>query len=149
MAKFNYRMQNILNVKYKLETQAKTAYGVAANRLAEEEEKLQALQERRSAYEQYARQLVSDKLDMMEIKHCRSAIDALKVAIENQILQVHIAQRNLENARLRLNEVMIDRKTHEKLKEKAFEEFKHEIEAEESKAVDELVSYTYQGAKKS
>ena len=32
---------------------------------------------------------------------------------------------------------------HEKLKEKAFEEFKQELLHEESKEIDELVSYTY------
>ena len=41
---------------------------------------------------------------------------------------------------------MIERKTHEKLKEKAFDEFKKEIEKEESKAVDELVSFTHNHA---
>ena len=41
---------------------------------------------------------------------------------------------------------MIERKTHEKLKVKAFDEFKKEIEKEESKAVDELVSFTHNHA---
>ena len=34
-------------------------------------------------------------------------------------------------------------KLHEILKEKAFDEFKKELEKEESKAVDELVSFTH------
>ncbi len=38
---------------------------------------------------------------------------------------------------------MTERKTHEILKDKAFEEFKKEVEKEESKAVDELVSFTH------
>ena len=37
----------------------------------------------------------------------------------------------------------IERKTHEQLREAAFEEFKKELAKEESKEVDELVSYTY------
>ena len=41
---------------------------------------------------------------------------------------------------------MLDRKNYEKLKEKAFDEFKKEIEKEESKAVDELVSFTHNHA---
>ena len=41
------------------------------------------------------------------------------------------------------DEAMVERKTHEKLKEKAFEEFKQELLHEESKEIDELVSYTY------
>lgn len=38
---------------------------------------------------------------------------------------------------------MMERKTHEKLKERAFEKFKEELKAEESKEIDQLVSFTY------
>ena len=38
---------------------------------------------------------------------------------------------------------MIERKTHEKLKEKAFEDFQKELKATEAKEIDELVSFTY------
>ena len=40
MAKFTYRMQNILDIKIKLEKQAKIAYATASRQLAEEQEKL-------------------------------------------------------------------------------------------------------------
>ena len=63
----------------------------------------------------------------------------MKETIKNQILTVHVAERNLENARKQLQEVMTERKTHEILKDKAFDEFKKEVEKEESKVVDELV----------
>jgi len=46
-------------------------------------------------------------------------------------------------ARIELNRVMVERKTHEKLRERAFEEFKQEIAQAESKEIDELVSYNY------
>ena len=117
MAKFSYKMQNILDVKYKLETQAKTAFSMAASRLNQEEEKLEGLHQRRRAYESHAKELVADKLDFREIKVNRIAIET------------------------------VERKTHEILKEKAFDEFKKELEKEESKAVDELVSFTHNHAK--
>ncbi len=37
----------------------------------------------------------------------------------------------------------MERKTHEKLKEKAFEEFLMEEKRQESKEIDQLTSYTY------
>lgn len=49
----------------------------------------------------------------------------------------------MELARSKLNQVMIERKTYEKLREKAFEEFKQEVAYEENRMVDELVSYNY------
>jgi len=42
-----------------------------------------------------------------------------------------------------LQEVVQERKTHEKLREYAFDEYVKELNAAESKEVDELVSYSY------
>ena len=39
MAKFRYRMQNILEIKEKMEEQEKIAYGIANAKLVEEQEK--------------------------------------------------------------------------------------------------------------
>ena len=77
------------------------------------------------------------------MKWCNEAIEIKKLQIEQQKNEVKKAQRNLELARIKLNEVMVDRKTHEKLKEKAFEEFKKELEDTEKKEVDELVSFKF------
>ena len=44
--------------------------------------------------------------------------------------------------------VMKDRKTHENLKEKAFDQFKEDLAHEENKVVDEIVSYSYHKKKK-
>ena len=47
MAKFQYRMQNILNIKMKLEVQAKNAYGIANGKYQEEQKKLLDVNQRR------------------------------------------------------------------------------------------------------
>ena len=143
MAKFVYRMQNILEIKEKLEAQEKAAYSVANARLMEEQEKLQGLLNRREGYEKRLKELQEGILDIKEIQACKRAINSMKSMIRDQMIAVHTAQRNLEMARRRLDEVMKERKTHENLKEKAFEAFKEELAAEEKKMTDELVRYTY------
>ena len=143
MAKFRYRMQNILDIKEKMENQAQTAYGMANAKLAAEQQKLQDIRIRRAGYESKARELVSGSINVLEIRECRKAIDVLKSKQRSQMMNVHAAERDVELARKQLNEAMVERKTHEKLKEKAFEEFKQELLHEESKEIDELVSYTY------
>lgn len=143
MAKFRYRMQNILEIKEKMEEQEKVAYGIAKAKLLEEQEKLQQLFVRQAGYEARLKELNCGVLNLTEIQTCKRAIDFMKSMIRDQMIAVHTAQRNLEMARKRLNEVMKERKTHENLKEKAFEAFKEELLAEESKMTDELVSYTY------
>lgn len=48
MAKFVYRMQNILNIKQKLETQAKMTYSLANQKYLEQQKILQEYMVRKS-----------------------------------------------------------------------------------------------------
>ena len=80
---------------------------------------------------------------MQKIKTCRHAVDAMKSAIRTQMMEIQVAEKNVELARGRLNHVMMERKTHEKLREKAFEEFKQDVAYEENREIDQLVSYSY------
>lgn len=143
MAKFAYRMQSILDIKEKMESQAKIAYGVANAKLMDEQGKLQQIMIRKAGYESQARNLVNGTIDVPKIKECKRAVDTMKTMQRSQMMNVHVAEKNVEAARLKLNEVMMERKTHEKLKEQAFEVFKQEMQYAENKEIDELVSYTY------
>lgn len=143
MAKFVYRMQNILDIKQKIEGQEKIAYSLANAKLAEEQKKLRDLLQRNEGYEQRLKELETGHLDIKEIQSCKRAINTMKSMIREQMMAVHTAQRNVEMAQKRLDAVMKERKTHENLKEKAFDAFKEELLAEEGKVTDELVSYTY------
>lgn len=143
MAKFAYRMQSILDIKEKMEGQAKIAHGVANAKLMDEQGKLQQIMIRKAGYESQARNLVNGTIDVPKIKECKRAVDTMKTMQRSQMMNVHVAEKNVEAARLKLNEVMMERKTHEKLKEQAFEVFKQEMQYAENKEIDELVSYTY------
>lgn len=143
MAKFKYRMQSILNIRYQLEEQAKMEFGRAQMKLMEEEEKLEILKDRKEAYLEEGRRMRSDALHVNDLKDNRNAVLIMDEMIEAQKEQVALAQQVVEQARLKLQEAMQERKMHERLKEKAFDEFVKEENAAEGKAVDELTSYTY------
>ncbi len=143
MARFLYRMQSILDVKAKLEEQAKMDFAAAKIHLDEEEEKLEFLVNRKTAYEEQGRELRKDSLKVLDIIENRDAIARMDEFIVFQKKSVQTAEVQLENARLKLQEAMQESKTQEKLKEKAFEEFMHEENAREAKEVDELTSYTH------
>ena len=51
--------------------------------------------------------------------------------------------RELEKARVKLSEVMQERKMHEKLKEKKFDEFINDLNSQVNKETDEIVSYQF------
>lgn len=143
MAKFKYRMQSILNIRYQLEEQAKMEFGRAQMKLMEEEEKLEILKDRKEAYLEEGRRMRSDALHVNDLKDNRNAVLIMDEMIEAQKEQVALAQQVVEQARLKFQEAMQERKMHERLKEKAFDEFVKEENAAEGKAVDELTSYTY------
>ncbi len=143
MAKFVFKLQSILDIKLELEKQAKIEYGEANAKLRQEEQALQLLFAQRSMYENRAVDLVNGTISIRDIRENRQAIDIMKSRIRTQMTVVKAAENQVEAARLKLNEVMMERKTFEKLREHAFEDFKQEVAYEENQAVNELVSYTY------
>lgn len=143
MKKFQYSMENILQIKRKLEDQIKIAYTNARTRLTIEEEKLEQMEQKKISYEDELRLLRFDKLDLLKIKQCEHAIEVMKLNIKQQTTVVKNAAHRLEVARIRLHDAMVERKTQERLKEKAFEEYLLEFDAEERKEVDELNSFQY------
>lgn len=143
MAKFKYRMQNILDVKRKLEDAAKLEFGQASAKVREEERKLENLNDRKNAYEAEGRKLRKEKLNVMDLRSNTEAISALKEMIVVQEAEVQKSKEFLEFKRVQLQNAMQERKTQDKLYENAFQEFMQEENARESKEVDELVSYVY------
>lgn len=143
MSKFIYRMQNILNIKYKLEDQAKTEFMTANQILREEEEKLESLKKRKAGYEEEVRQLLQKNLQVERIKENQEAIVRMREFITEQMAVVKEAQYQVELKAEKLTELRQERKAQEKLKDRAFENFLQEENARESKEIDELVSFTY------
>ena len=144
MAKFVYRMQNILDIKNKLETQARNSYAVARMKLTQEEEKLNSLFAQKKSYEDAYRKQLSGNIDVRQINICKNAIELSKNMIKKQLVEVKVASKNLEAAQIRLGEVMKERKIQEKLREKAFDEFLKELNDQEKKEIDELVNFRFE-----
>lgn len=143
MAKFFYRMQNILNIKYKLEEQAKQEFSNAQYRYRQEEERLQRLKQRKRDYTEEMRGHAKERLNVMELERCNDAIALLDMRIREQKEVVFRAMTEVDRTRAKLNQSIQERKTHEKLKEHQFESFLQELNAEEMKEIDELVSYQH------
>ncbi len=136
-------MESVLQIKVKLEDQAKSNYGNARMRLNQEEDKLEQMYLKKSSYEEELRSLRINRLNLIEIRMCEQAVDVMKTNIKQQAVIVRNSEHRLEVARIRLSDAMVDRKTQERLKEKAFDEYLLEFDSEERKEVDELNSFNY------
>ena len=138
-------MESVLNIKLKLEDQAKIAYANARSLLNIEEEKLKNMEQKKAFYEDEYRINSSNKLNLKKLKQLSLAIDIMKDNIVQQIVVVRAATQRLEVARIRMKDAMIERKAQEKLKEKAWQKYMIEFEAEEQKEIDERNSFNYSG----
>lgn len=143
MAVFRYKMQGILNIKEKLETRAKQDFAEANNRLAEEKEKLAELQRRKAAYMEEGVALRLEHIDVRKIRENKMAVMKMDEYIARQIVQINQAAKAVERARIALQELVQERKTHEKLKENAFAEYVREELYQENKEIDQLTTYTH------
>lgn len=143
MARFQFPMQNILEMKEKLEEQAKNEYGQANARLLLEQENLEKVKKRQEEAEQKLKQVLYEILSVTEIRKREDAVEIIKTYVKQQLLVVKRCEKEVEAAREKLTEAMKERKIFEKLREKAFEEFMKEEGRREQKEVDELMSYKY------
>ncbi|MCR5278873.1 MAG: flagellar export protein FliJ [Lachnospiraceae bacterium] len=143
MARFRFRMQSVLDLKLRLEEQQKNAFAAAKKRLDEETDKLAALYARKEGYEQRGREQRAEALHIQDIIDNENAIIRMKEYIADQIAVIAKCEQQVEAERVKMVEMMKERKTYERLREKAFEQFIEDEKHEEGVINDEHNSYVY------
>jgi len=158
MAKFIYKMQSLLNIKEKLEDQAKSAFGLAKAALNEEESKLAGFYQKKNQYVEEKREAMASispnmsegrtvKQQLQQISQLEQAVKTMEYRIAEQILVVKQAEKNVQAARARMENAMKERKVQEKLREHAYEDFLKEMEAADQQEINELVTFRFGSAK--
>lgn len=143
MSKFVYRMQNILNIKEKLEESARNNFGIAMRKLLEEEEVLDNLGRRKAGYEDYAREYLSGPVSPRTMRENKEAILRMDEYMALQRGVIKKQETVVDLARSALSQAMQERKIQEKLRENAFNQFMEDEKHTESREIDELTSYVY------
>lgn len=143
MTKFTYRLDGVLEIKIKLEKQAKMEFATAKARLNSEEDRLEEYTATLTETEDTLKRMMLDVLDIRKIRSQHAAVDFAAERVENQKLAVKRAAKQVDLAAAKLNTIMQERKSMEKLRKREFDEYMKDYNAELSKEVDELVSYKY------
>ncbi len=143
MARFRYRLQNILNIRLQQEEQQKNAFAEAQRALSDEEEKLGMLKAQLAGFQQEAIRLSQGELDVKALQDNDHNIEVMEELIKRQRVEVSRAEKIVEIERQRLTEAMQERKIHERLKEKAFEAYWKEEGREEARINDERSGFVY------
>ena len=143
MAKFIFNMQGLLNIKEKLEEQAKTEYGKALNKLEEEKNIFLRLNDEKKENILIFRQNIEKGINPNYIKNMNNYINLMNKKIEQQLENIEKAEEVSEEKRQCLLKAMKERKVLEALKEKEKENYFREELKKEQKVIDEIVSYKY------
>ncbi|MBP5306103.1 MAG: flagellar export protein FliJ [Lachnospiraceae bacterium] len=143
MARFVYKLQNVLNLKERLEEQQKIAFAEAESKRDEEMFKLQSYRKKREDIMESLKEASMGNLSVTELRHLNNDVKTTDMLIANQEKAAWKAEEEVERQRTLLADAVKERKIHEKLREKAFENFLKEEEAKEKTSIDELVSARY------
>lgn len=144
MNRFQFRMENILSVREKLEEKRKQEYTDAFNKLQKEIELKQLLINKSNSIFSDLRKKMLESISLKEIIISNNYVDFLKSKIIEQEQNVLAASKYAEKKRQELIEASKQKKMLEKLKEKYWLEYLNDINKEEQKSIDEIISFQSQ-----
>lgn len=137
-------MEQILNIKRKLEQQQQMNLGQAMQKLSAAMQHLQIVQfKHQDAIKQYQELTSSGRIIPLELKSIGDGVKYYHERYLEEQEHVKALEEQVEIERDKLRDAVKERKTYEILREKAYEEYLAEEKAEEAKNVDEIVSYKY------
>lgn len=144
MARFIFPMEQLLNIKRKMEKQKQMEYAKALQGLSASQQRLQVSQavckEELHHYQEYIR---GGKILPQEMKSFHESIQYYQQQVVEREKEVDKAKQMVEEAIHAVRMALQERKTYELLREKAYEVYLEEEKLQELKTVDEIVSFKY------
>lgn len=146
MSTFRYELENVLNLREKLEDIKQKEYAESLALLEKEKKIKNQIDKSLNKSTLIFKSSISDAIDPRKIKLQQNYHTLLKkqkgVAVQN----VEVAKKKTKEQRKQLLDAMKNKKTLEVLKEKRFEQFIEEEKKVEQQIIDEIVSFAYKHA---
>lgn len=144
MAKFNFRLQPLLNVKSHQEDNIKNELGKAIGKLEKEKAILSDLE---CKEEKLIREFneKSKKSTVEKLIKFNEYLSFLNSEIKQQKENVNCAARIVDKVREKLIEIVRERKILDNLRDRKHEQFLFEQQKEEQRLNDEIVSFKHKG----
>lgn len=143
MAKFVFKLQNLLRIKEKLETQRKMEFGQAISyREQQQEIKEQLIDQKQQKIENF-KDSIYEKINPSEIAMYNDYIQLIKTNISKQDDILIEARKQVELRRQSLETAVKEHKIYGKLRENRHTEHKFLEQRNEQKETDGLISYKY------
>lgn len=143
MAKFKFRMEQILNIKRQMEESIKIDLANAIRNIKEEKDKLDSLNMQKKDNIGQFKESMAKGMNVQKMKEYNSFIDLLETRINSQKKAINEAETVADKIRERLVQVVKEKKILEKLKEKQFEDWKLDQQKREELTLGEIAGYKY------
>ena len=143
MAKFKFKLQPILNLKFQIEDNLKNKLGKAMAELERQKLALSRMEHKKEQTIQEFREKSSRRITVRKLMEYNTYIAFLNEKIILQKENVNFARNNVDKIRGELIKAVQERKILDKLKEKKYELFLEEQLKDEQKLNDEIVSYRH------
>ncbi|MFV0502709.1 MAG: flagellar export protein FliJ [Lachnospirales bacterium] len=140
---FKFNFETLLSIKEKMEDKKKNEYGIEIVKLENEKNKLKTMEERRVDLLEEMKSILTKSIKPMELSGINMYIGKIDNDIINQKKVVERQEGKVVEKQQELIEAMTEKKSYEKLKSNAYEEYVKENKIKEQKQIDELVSYKH------
>ncbi|MCL5037241.1 MAG: flagellar export protein FliJ [Chloroflexi bacterium] len=135
---FKFKLQSVFDLKIQIEDEEKEKLAKLNAEKAREEMVLEGLRNAKIEETQIFREKQKGSLDIVELKQFEAHLKKLDHMIVNQKLRIRELEIKIEEQRQITIKASQERQVFEKLRDKHKEIFIQEMEAEETKFIDEL-----------
>ncbi len=143
MAKFVFKMEQLLNIKKQLEESIKNDLAKAIREIEKQKEILYNLEENRKQYLKRIKSQMLTGISVQKLKEFNTFIGTYENKIIKQKKVLSEVEYTADKIRERLIEVVKERKMLETLREKKLAEFKYSEQKKEELILGEVASYKY------
>ena len=140
MKRFRFRLERILRFKEQVEQQKKLILADRNEDLRRENNRLSDLTTKREEYSKKYRRLFRGRIDVNNLKTALRFLNKIKGDVVLQTKKVDNAEKEVESAKLRLQDSMRDRKKFANLKKRKRKDYDFESNREDRKELDEFAS---------
>ncbi len=143
MRRFEFKLENVLQLKQHMEHQKQQELAVHLNRLHEAESVLLKLQNQQQTSYQHRDTLVATGIAQRDIMMLDNHQRFLKRRVEHQHQQITIVQQDVEKKQAELVDAVKEKEIYENHRRRKWDEYKQAVLAEEQLFLDEIAVRNY------
>ena len=141
--KYKFRFEKILEIKEKLEESKKMEISEINNTIDNIKFQIEELNKIKETKNCKIKENMNEGTSINEIKLMNEFINLINIKIKKLLEDLKVAQNKLDVKKNEYIQIMREKKTFEKIKEKDIVKFNEKVKKEEEKFVDQIVTFKH------